>query len=219
MSKLSGSVRITGVINDDEFWAEGEAVGDPESGEYTVRLEYERVPRGWDPLLYTDVKVSLLFHREEQEGRNLLSVTGGSYRTSGSIDLGNGNLLRNNTMIEMVDDETFRAVYVMYGTAQTGKLQDIEFFEETMIPFGKGKIAALALARWKTTDGKDLDAIFSTKYVLSNEEAALEGAQFRRMEAHPTFDGRTFQCSYNGYIQNLPRFVEKKGAYIGHLIG
>ncbi|GHF33193.1 hypothetical protein E5082_31910 [Streptomyces griseoluteus] len=80
--------------------------------------------------MYTDVKVSLLFHREEVEGKNLLSLANGTYRTAGTIDLGSGNVLRNNTVIQLVNEDRFNAVYVMNGTAQTGELENIEFFEE-----------------------------------------------------------------------------------------
>src|SRR6266487_4292281 len=104
---LSGTVRITGVINDDEFAAEGEASGNPETGEYAVELRYERVPRDWHPLLYTDVKVSLLFHREEGHGQNFLSLANGKYRSAGTIDLGQGNVLRNNTVITLLDERRF----------------------------------------------------------------------------------------------------------------
>ncbi len=114
--ELSGEVRVTGVINDEEFAAEGEASGDPETGRYKVTLRYDNVPDGWDPIMYTDVKVSLLFHREEGRGQNFLSAAGGTYRSAGNIDFGQGDLLRNNTVIELLDESTFRAVYVMHGS-------------------------------------------------------------------------------------------------------
>lgn len=224
---LFGEVRVTGVINDEEFAASGEASGDPESGEYDVRLDYENVPNDWDPLMYTDVKVSLLFHREEEGGRNFLTLANGTYRSAGTIDLGDGNVLRNNTVIELLGDNRFRAVYVMYGTAKTGPLEGIEFFEETMLPFGPGRVAALALARWRKEGGEDLDALFSTRYEFDHSNR-LDRPQFRRLEAAPTFEATAkeqerakagcFSCRYQGLIRALPPAVDERGAYIGHLI-
>src|SRR6266540_2593677 len=75
---LSGEVRITGVINDEEFSAEGEASGNPTTGEYRVTLNYKHIPRGWHPLMYTDVKVSLLFLKEEGSAVNFLTLCGGT---------------------------------------------------------------------------------------------------------------------------------------------
>lgn len=213
---LSGEVRVTGVINDEEFAAEGQAFGNPETGEYEVQLEYNHIPRDWDPLMYSDVKVSLLFHRQEGQGRNLLTLADGRYTSAGTIDFGMGNVLRNNTVIETSGD-TFRAVYVMYGTARIGALRRMVHFEETMLPYGEGRIAALALARWETETGEPLDALFSTRYELGNG-ARLRRAQVRVMEAEPTVDGTTFRSTYRGSIRHLPAVVEDREAYIGHLI-
>lgn len=214
---LHGEVRITGIINDEEFAAEGEAEGSPETGEYSVRLAYERVPTGWHPLMYTDVKVSLLFLREEKGGQNFLTLAGGSYRSAGSIDLGEGNLLRNNTDIRMIGNDTFRAVYVMHGTAHTGELTGMDYFEETMLPFGDGKVAALALARWSRREGDPVEAIFSTRYMFDSGRQ-LEHPQFRRVEAQPSFTDMVFESRYQAYVAELPRDVEAQGRYIGHLI-
>lgn len=218
MSKLTGRVRISGVINDDEFRAQGEAAGDPETGEYQVHLEYEQVPRDWDPILYTDAKVGLLFQKEDDNSKNMHSLTDGNFLASGIIDLGRGNFLRNNASIKMLDNETFVADYVMHGTAKTGVLNNIDFFEETMVPFGDGVIAGMALARWKTADGNNLDAIFSTRYTLDNKSQTLTGPQLRRLDAHPRCNGSVFDCDYRGQLQALPRLVERQAPYIGHLI-
>jgi hypothetical protein len=214
MPQLSGEVRITGVINDQEFSASGDAAGDPDTGEYEVRLEYERVPKGWHPLMYTDVKVSLLFHRQEGRGKNFHTLADGRYTSAGTIDLGGGNLLRNNTVIELLDDRSFRAVYVMYGTAQTGELARMQSFEETMLPFGPGRIAALAVARWERTDGSELDALFSTRYEWDGD-GHLEHPQFRKLEAEPSFDGTTFRSQYRGFIKDLPAVNDKEARTSG----
>jgi hypothetical protein len=215
--ELAGTVRITGVINDSEFWAEGEASGNPSTGEYKVHLDYKSVPPGWDPLMYTDVKVSLLFLKEEGKAQNFLRLANGNYTSAGTIDLGDGNVLRNNTRISLLDKRTFVAVYVMYGTAHTGELSSMEFFEETLLPFGKGRIAALGLARWKRPDGTDLDAMFSTQYYLENG-SQLAHPQVRRIEAKPNFQEGRFASTYVGKVRLLPRIIEEGGPYIGHLI-
>jgi hypothetical protein len=213
-NKLEGTVFISGVINDCEFSAEGSTEGDASTGEYKVRLDYKSVPKGWDPLMYTDVKVSLIFLKEENDGLNFLSLAGGKYTSSGSIDFGDGNSLRNNTMIE-VQGSRIRAVYVMYGTAKTGDLGGMEFFEETMVPFGPGRIAALGLARWRTRAGEPLDAIFSTRYDFSPKKS-LSRPQVRRIEPRPSFDKSRacFDCTYRGRVFALPRGVEVASAYV-----
>jgi len=215
--KLSGDVRITGIINDEEFSAAGEASGDASTGDYTVRLEYTHVPHGWHPLMYTDVKVSLLFLKEQDQGQNFLSLTGGHYTSAGTIDLGAGNILRNNTVINLTDKNHFTAVYVMHGTAHTGDLSTMEYFEETMLPFGPGRIAALGIARWKTKDGKPLDGLFSTRYMF-DQKHRLNRPQMRRIEAKPSLREMTFASTYTSLVRALPRLVEEGGPYIGHLI-
>lgn len=60
---LSGKVRITGVINDEKFEAEGEAEGNPGTGEFSLQLNYSHVPKNWHPIMYSDPKVGLLFLR------------------------------------------------------------------------------------------------------------------------------------------------------------
>jgi len=50
--QISGDVRVSGVINDYEFSAEGEATGNPSTGEYSVKLDYTDVPKGLHPLMY-----------------------------------------------------------------------------------------------------------------------------------------------------------------------
>jgi hypothetical protein len=215
--ELSGKVRITGVINDEEFAAEGDASGNPSTGEYRVRLEYQHVPKGWHPLMYTDVKVSLLFLREEGEGQNFLSLAGGKFTSAGTIDLGDGNVLRNNTNIQLIDERTFSAVYVMYGTAQIGELTDMTYFEETMLPWGPGRIAALGLARWHARDGRDIDALFSTRYAFDGRNQ-LKRPQMRRIEASAKMERMTFASTYEGIVRSLPRAVEEGGPYVGHLI-
>jgi hypothetical protein len=216
--EISGDVRISGVINDYEFSAEGEATGNPSTGEYSVKLDYTDVPKGWHPLMYTDVKVSLLFLKEEDGGKNFLSLANGTYTSAGSIDFGEGYVLRNNTNIRMVDDSTFQAVYIMTGTAQMDELTNLQFFEETMLPMGPGKIAALAIARWQCRNDEPLEAIFSTRYNFDSQ-ARLDRPQVRRIEANPTMEGmRNFSSTYTGFVRQLPRMVEEGGPYIGHLI-
>ncbi|GHF33202.1 hypothetical protein E5082_31915 [Streptomyces griseoluteus] len=87
-----------------------------------------------------------------------------------------------------------------------------------MLSFDSGNIAALAVARWRKSDGSNLDAIFSTRYKLADARAALPRPQFRRMEAQPSFDGKRFHCAYNGYIQELPLAVEGDGLCTGNTV-
>ena len=214
---LSGNVRITGVINDEEFSAEGDASGSPSTGEYKVTLNYKNIPKGWNAFMYTDVKVSLLFLKEDGKSQNFLTLTGGTYKSAGAIDLGGGNFLRNNTDIRLLNDSTFVAVYVMYGTAHLPELTGMSFFEETMLPFGPGRIAALGLARWPAADGSAVDAMFSTQYFFDSKRQLMR-PQIRRIEARPSFKKGTFSSTYNGIVNVLPRMVEEGGPYIGHLI-
>src|SRR5260370_7696428 len=139
--------------------------------------------------MYTDMKVSLLFLKEEEGGQNFITLAGGHYTSAGTIDLGDGNVLRNNTSIQMLDDRTFKAVYVMYGTAQLGELGELEHFEETMLPMGPGRVAALALARWKRPRGEPVDAMFSTRYHFASERS-LSAVHVPRIHAHPQFASR-----------------------------
>jgi hypothetical protein len=218
---ISGDVRISGIINDEEFSATGEAAGDPVTGRYQVTLNYTSIPKGWHPFMYTDVKVSLLFLKEEGGAQNFLSLANGVYQSAGTIDLGNGNLLKNNTNIRMLNKNRFTAVYVMCGTAHTGDLNQMEFFEETLLPFGPGRIAAIAMARWKSRSGEVFDALFSTRYIFDSKKE-LKRPQFRRVNANATLKasktGGTFRASYTGFVRPLPRGVEEGGPYIGHLI-
>lgn len=214
---ISGDVRISGAINDVEFSAEGEASGNPATGEYSVTLRYNQIPDGWHPLMYTDVKVSLLFLREERGAKNFLSIAKGTYRSAGHIDFGEGNVLSNHTSIRMIDAKRFSAVYVMNGRAHTGELTGMDFFEETMLPFGSGKIAALAIARWTRRDGSKLDAIFSTRYTF-DPKYSLDRAQVRRIEAKPTLKANVFSSEYTAFVRQLPRGADDGGPYIGHLI-
>lgn len=225
--EISGEVRITGVINDTEFSASGEASGNPSTGEYKVHLDYENVPDGWHPLMYTDVKVSLLFLREENGAKNFLSLADGTYRSAGTIDFGDGYNLRNHTSISMIDQSTFRAVYVMTGTARMDELTDMEYFEETMIPMGQGRVAALALARWTCRREEPLDAMFATMYTFKNGNT-LDQPQVRRIEASPNFEinqeesqeRKRFSSNYTGMVTQIPRprSVEEGGPYVGFLI-
>lgn len=214
---LAGEVRITGVINDQEFSATGRASGDPSTGEYDLQLEYERIPADWHPLMYLDPKIGLLFHREEGRGRNVLNARGKGFRSSGTIDLGDGNVLRNNAVIR-VDGDRISASYVMYGTARTGDLAAVDFFEETVLPFGPGKLAGLAIARWKRSDGSTLDGLLSTRYEF-DPATSLERPQLRKMEATASLDGGKYHSQHRGLIRHLGSVVEEGGPYIGHLIG
>jgi hypothetical protein len=83
---------ISGNVKDEEFSAAGEAAGSPETGEFRVRLDYRHVPSGWHPHMYPDVKVSLLFLREEDGGQNFLTLAGGQYTSAGTIDVGDCNV-------------------------------------------------------------------------------------------------------------------------------
>ena len=215
---ISGDVRISGVINDEEFTASGNASGNPDTGEFQVMLNYENIPKGWHPFMYVDIKASLLFLREEAKGQNFLSLNGGVYRSAGTIQFGDGNILHNHTNIRMLNDRKFTAVYYMQGTAHTGRILGLEYFEETMLPMGNGNIAALAIAKWKSENQKPLTAMLATRYIF-DEKKSLKQPQFRRIEAKPKLDKNVFSCTYIGYVKPLPRVVEKGGAYIGHLIG
>jgi hypothetical protein len=222
--EITGKVRVTGVINDEEFAAVGEVAGDPETGRFRARLDYEHVPVGWHPIMYTDVKAGLLFYREEGLGQNFLSLAGGTYTAAGHIDLGQGDLLRNHAVIELLDDHTFRAAYVMHGTARTGPLTTLEHFEETMIPMGPGHVGAVAFARWKKQDGRDLDAMLATRFDFPNG-AILPGAQRRRLSASPRFEphesaegtmrrGGTFTCEYDALVRDLPSVAAEVEALV-----
>jgi hypothetical protein len=215
--EITGKVKVTGVINDEEFAATGEVAGDPEAGRFRARLAYEHVPANWHPIMYTDVKAGLLFYREVGLGQNFLSLADGTYTAAGHIDLGGGALLRNHAVIELLDEHTFRAAYVMHGIAPTGPLAALEHFEETMIPMGPGRVGAVAFARWKREDGSDLDAMFSTRFDFPNK-ATLAGSQLRTIVASPRFEfdetgsdlrrGGTFTCEYDAVVRDLPTVPE-----------
>lgn len=218
MVQITGNVRISGVINDVEFSASGSATGDPSAGRYKVSLKYSEIPKGWHPLMYADPKVGLLFLKEQDGGENFQSVTGGRYTSAGTIDLGDGNLLRNNADIRMLTGNRFIANYVMSGTAHIDRLIALEFFEETMLPLGPGRAVGLAIARWKTRGGKPLDGLFSNRYSF-DPRRRLARPQVRRIEAKPTMRGMSFSLANVGSVRALPRLVERKGPYIGNLIG
>lgn len=217
--ELSGKVRISGVINDEKFEAEGDAQGNTETGEYSLRLNYDHIPRNWHPTLYSDPKVGLLFQREEGRGQNYLSLTGGTFRSSGFIELGEGFLLRTTAVIRLLDQRTFQAVYAMYGTAHTGDLTGLDFFEETMLPFGPQQVVGLGLSRWRRGDGSTLDGVSLTRYHFDSGPG-LRGPQVRRVDLSPEFDKRrgAFSGKFRGHVKALPRLVEEGGPYIGHLI-
>jgi hypothetical protein len=217
-SDMQGEVHISGVINDEEFSAHGEASGNPQTGEYRLELRYSSIPKGWHPFLYTDPKVGLLFLREEEQGRNLLTLARGIYTASTTIDLGEGNLLRNNAVIRMVDANRFVASYAMYGTSRIEALIGMDYLEETMLPMGPGRIAALAIARWSTADGGKIDAILSTRYTFDVQHR-LDRPQIRRIEVQPDLQANTFTARFTGSARSLPRLIEEGGPYIGHLIG
>jgi hypothetical protein len=217
MAKLSGEVRITGVINDEEFSAAGEASGDTSTGDFRVKLEYTHIPKGWHPLMYMDVKVGLLFLREEGQGQNLLSLADGSYTSAATIDLGDGNIVRNNAVIKRTGETVFIANYAMFGTAHISELVSMEHFEETMLPLGSGRIGALGLTRWKTADGKVVDGLSMTKYKF-DEKRQLGRPQVRKLEAKPTVRGMTVETHYTSFVRHLPRPIEDAGPYIGFLI-
>ena len=214
---LNGKVRIVGVINDEEFAADGDVSGNPSTGEFRVRLDYNHIPAGWHPHMYIDVKVGLLFLREEDGGQNFLTLSKGKYRSTGSIDLGGGFSIRNNAEIAMRDEHSFIANYAMFGVAHLGELAELEHFEETMLPMGPGQIAAIALARWKRPGAEPVDAVFATRYRLS-EPITLGAVQVRRLHAEPSVRGKRFECTYTAFVRALPHLVETGGPYIGHLI-
>jgi len=215
--RISGSVHITGIINAHEFSAHGTASGDPATGDYRLSLEYDEIPPGWHPFAYVDPKVGLLFHREEDGGRNLLSLADGTYRSAGTLDLGEGNFLHNNAHIRMTGATTFEASYMMFGTAHLHELAAVDYFEETMLPMGPGRLGGLALTRWSGRNKEVIDGFLATRYQMASKRG-LDRPQLRRFEAKPSLKGNVFTCEFNGYVRALPRMVEAGGPYIGNLI-
>lgn len=189
------------------------ALSDPTMGGTALaRSSYGSVSIARDPLMYTDVKVSLLFHREEDGAKNLLTLSGGNFRTSGTIDLGGGNLLRNHSVIQM-EAGSFKAAYIMAGTAHTGALSTLEYFEETMFPFGPGRIASVAVARWSRQDGPPLDALFSSRYEWDGD-ATLDEPQTRQFRSHARLDGLSFGSRYEGVVRRFTGTAQQPNPFV-----
>jgi hypothetical protein len=195
---LTADIRITGAINDEEFAATGQASGDPGTGEWRLQLDYSHFPANWHPFLYIDAKIGMLFINERDEGKNMLSLADGSFRASTTIDLGSGFLLRNNALIEKVGDERYRASYLMHGTTRIFELTEVESFEEVMVPLGPGRVAGLAVARWKG-GLETLEAVMSTRYTFDTART-LDAVQVRRFDAKPRLSGRTFTSEYHAEV-------------------
>lgn len=194
---LTAEITIAGAINDEEFRASGEAAGDPGSGEWRLRLDYTNIPNHWHPFLYIDAKVGLLFIKELGGGQNMLTLADGSYRASSSIDFGAGNLVRNNAVIERKDNSTFRAAYLMHGTVRAFDLHEVLTFDEVMVPVGPGRVAGVAIGRWKGLE--TLEAVMSTRYIF-DVARTLDQVQVRRFDCEPTLQGNTFECLYRAEV-------------------
>lgn len=201
---LTAEIRITGAINDEEFGATGNATGDPQTGKWHLRLDYSNFPANWHPFLYVDAKVGLLYYREHEGGKNMLSLAGGSFRASSTIDLGHGFILHNNAEIKRVTQTHFRASYLMYGTIRTFELTEVESFQEIMVPVGPGRVAGLALARWRGGVEK-LEAIMSTRYDFE-PVGSLDQTQLRVLTAEPSLTGRTVEIGYRTEVAPFSSF-------------
>jgi hypothetical protein len=201
---LTAEIKITGAINDEEFGATGSASGDPQTGQWHLRLDYSNFPANWHPFLYVDAKVGLIYYREHEGGRNMLSLSDGSFRASSTIDLGHGFILRNNAEIKKVSQTHFRASYLMYGTIRTFELTEIESFQEIMVPAGPGRVAGLALARWRGGVEK-LEAIQSTRYDFETART-LDQTQLRVLTAEPSLSRHTVEIDYRTEVAPFSSF-------------
>jgi hypothetical protein len=204
---LTAEIRITGAINDEEFAATGEASGDPATGEWRLQLDYSHFPADWHPFLYVDAKIGLLFVKEHAGGKNLLSLADGAFRASTTIDFGGGSLLRNNALIERLSDEHFRASYLMHGTTRVPKLTSVESFEEVMVPLGDGRVAGMAIARWKG-ERDSVEAVMSTRYSYDTLRG-LEHMQLRRFDVKPQLTDMTFSADYRAEVSPITRMPER----------
>jgi hypothetical protein len=205
---LTADIRITGAINDEEFAATGEASGDPTTGEWRLQLDYSHFPANWHPFLYIDAKIGLLFVKEHEGCKNLLSLADGAFRASTTIDFGGGYLLRNNALIERLSDEHFRASYLMHGTTRVPELMSVESFEEVMVPLGDGRIAGMAVARWRG-EREAVEAVMCTRYSYDTLRG-LDRMQLRRFEAKPALADMTFSADYHaevGPVMPVPESV------------
>jgi hypothetical protein len=181
------TANVFGVINDAKFTCVGNGHIDVATGDAEITLTYSHCPPDWNILNYSDPLVLLGGYKEEAGGLHMMSLSKGEYHAEATIDFGRGLLLRKTASVRAQGD-ALMASYSLFGTARVADIASIEPYEEYMIPAGDGQMIAIGLAKWKTTDGKMIQAVQSTRYFFDEPAAVLKQAQVRRFEAHASVD-------------------------------
>lgn len=213
MNQVKLDINIIGVINDTKFTAKGSGIG--EDGKTSLKLEYSDIPKGWDPLVYSDPLINLSFLKEIRGARCLGMLTGPDYTAERVFDFGKGQQLRALAKIYREGGNVTVGSYSMIGTVHLPQLTEVYPFEEIMIPSGPGDAIGIGMLRFKAITGDNIDAVASTRYHFS-KNLRIPFVQIRRAQIKAKVQERTFSGEFEIKVQPLPE-MKKDESYIGEM--
>lgn len=135
-------IEISGTINGDDFTGKGTSIGDRTLGNPSVSITYSRIPIGSNVLsnfIAIINMLSTLLSREIAPARGFLTLTGGDYEFSRSVE-GIGASLRSSGSMERLGPNNLRLKSNINGTIAQPENVEIDEWEGVQIPDGPGSV-------------------------------------------------------------------------------
>ncbi|KAM3505615.1 hypothetical protein MY11210_007903 [Beauveria gryllotalpidicola] len=183
-------------VNDVQYQAFG--AGNANKGELSTQLEHDF---DFDPVILAPfLIVGYPTYSEYKPGATDLfkpSTLNGGYKYERHYDFSNGASFTSNHNILFSEEQGLQGVFSTRDFPREAFKGSWEITDlvETFIPYGPGVIKSIMGVEWRGQEGKRLQAVIKSQYLLNHNEE-LPGLHWR----HVTFD--TEKVSRSTYIQS-----------------
>jgi hypothetical protein len=195
-------IEIAGTINNQEFTGSGHSVGDPALGNPEVTITYSRIPDDSNVLgnfIAIINMLSTLLSKEVPPAKSFLSLTGGNYGFSRSVEgpnvrlyaFGNMRRLRPNNLVLR---STISGKISQGISGTVGKWQGVQ------MPEGPGRVRESMVIPISFSDGTTETVFVVTNYTF-DPSVNLPSLQVREIELNYRISEKTLSAKFNAAIR------------------
>lgn len=196
------AIELSGNINGDDFTGTGYSEGDRTLGNPSVNIAYSSIPRGTNVLgSFVSIinMLSTLLSREIPPAKGFLSLTGGDYSFSRSVEGPSVKLYTYGNMQRLAATD-LKLTSRINGNIDQPPSATIERWEGVQLPDGPGRVRELMILPVRF-DGKEPETVYIVTSYNFNPSVTLPSLQIRQIEIAPQLAGKTLSATFKASIR------------------
>jgi|GEM_PF-6037935 len=196
------AIEVSGNINGEDFTGTGESTGDRNLGNPSVTIKYSRIPKGSNVLgnfISIINMLSTLLSKEIPPAKGFLSLTGGNYGFSRSVEGPNVSLFSSGSM-QRVDANNLVLRSRITGKINQAPTATVERWEGVQLPDGPGRVREVMILPVRS-NGKEVETVYVVTNYNFDPSVSLPSLQVREIEIQPQLSELRLDAKFSASIR------------------